>query len=46
MDWSLIPDFLAVARAGTLAGAAKARRVNHSTIYRRLNQLDTREPVV
>ena len=40
MDWSLVPDFLAVARAGTLAGAAKARRVNHSTIYRRLNQLE------
>ncbi|MGB5199189.1 MAG: LysR family transcriptional regulator [Sedimenticolaceae bacterium] len=40
MDWSLIPDFLAVARAGTLAGAAKARRVNHSTMYRRLNQLE------
>ncbi len=40
MDWNLLPDFLAVARAGTLSGAAEALAVNHSTVYRRLNQLE------
>ncbi|TQV71143.1 LysR family transcriptional regulator [Exilibacterium tricleocarpae] len=41
MDWNLLPDFLAIVRAGTLAGAADSLRVNHSTVYRRLNQLET-----
>jgi molybdate transport repressor ModE-like protein len=40
MDWNLLPDFLAIARVGSLAGAARARGLNHSTIYRRLNQLE------
>ena len=40
MDWSLIPDFLAIARNGSLSGAARARGLNHSTVYRRLNQLE------
>jgi DNA-binding transcriptional LysR family regulator len=40
MDWNLLPDFLAIARAGSLTGAAGARGLNHSTIYRRLNQLE------
>ena len=34
MDWSLLTDFLAIARAGSLSGAATALGVNHSTIYR------------
>ena len=40
MDWSLIPDVLAIARNGSLSGAARARGLNHSTVYRRLNQLE------
>jgi len=40
MDWSLLVDFLAIARVGTLSGAANALGVNHSTVYRRLNQLE------
>lgn len=40
MDWSLAADFLSIARQGTLAGAATQRGVNHSTMFRRLNQLE------
>jgi len=40
LDWSLLVDFLAIARAGTLSGAAISLGVNHSTVYRRLNQLE------
>jgi DNA-binding transcriptional LysR family regulator len=32
--------FLAIARAGSLAGAARALGVNHSTVYRRLGALE------
>jgi len=40
MDWNLLCDFLAIARSGSLAGAARLRGLNHSTVYRRLNQLE------
>lgn len=40
MDWSLLPDFLAIARHGSISAAAEALQVNQSTIYRRLNQLE------
>lgn len=40
MDWGLLPDFLMIARSGSLTGAADRLGINHSTIYRRLNQLE------
>ena len=40
MDWNLLSDFLAIARTGSLAAAARQRGLNHSTVYRRLNQLE------
>ena len=41
MDWGLLPDFLMIARARSLTGAADRLGINHSTIYRRLNQLES-----
>lgn len=40
MDWGLLPNFLMIARAGSLTGAADRLGINHSTVYRRLNQLE------
>lgn len=41
-DWDDIRYFLAVARAGSLSGAAAAFGVNHSTVFRRINRLEDR----
>lgn len=38
-DWDNIRFFLAVAREGTLSGAARSLNVNHSTVLRRLAAL-------
>src|SRR5262245_1944863 len=35
-DWDVLPVITAVARAGTLRGAAKAIGVSHSTVLRQL----------
>ena len=40
MDWDDLRVFLAVSRAGSLSGAARALAVNHSTVFRRLNGLE------
>ena len=40
MNWSHLEYFLAVARTGSLSGAAKLLRVNHSTVARRLDKLE------
>lgn len=40
MDWDDLRYCLAIARAGTLAGAARALGVNHSTVFRRLNAFE------
>ncbi len=40
MDWNLFKVFLAIARSGSLSAAAKALKVNHSTVFRRLNTLE------
>ena len=40
MDWGHLEYFLAVARTGSLSGAAKLLRVNHSTVARRLDKLE------
>lgn len=41
-DWDDLRYFLAVARAGSLQGAARALGVNHSTVFRRIHALETR----
>jgi DNA-binding transcriptional LysR family regulator len=41
MDWDDIRVFLAIARTGHILGAAKRLRLNHATVARRLNGLET-----
>jgi molybdate transport repressor ModE-like protein len=40
LDWDDLRSFLAIAREGSLQGAARALGVNHSTVFRRLNALE------
>lgn len=40
MDWNSLKVFLAIARSGSLSGAANKLDVNHSTIFRRLNAFE------
>ncbi|MEH6576845.1 MAG: LysR family transcriptional regulator [Amphritea sp.] len=40
MDWNSLKVFLAIARSGSLSGAASKLEVNHSTIFRRLNAFE------
>ncbi|MFT5717982.1 MAG: DNA-binding transcriptional LysR family regulator [Oleiphilaceae bacterium] len=40
MDWNSLKVFLAIARRGSLSGAATHLAVNHSTIFRRLNSFE------
>ena len=40
-DWENFRHFLAVARVGTLSGAARTLNVDHATVSRRLNALET-----
>ncbi len=40
MNWDLLKIFLAIAHAGSLAGASRELGVNHSTVFRRLNALE------
>ncbi len=40
LPWDDLRLFLAVARAGSLAGAARALGVNHSTVFRRINAFE------
>lgn len=42
IDWNALRWTLAIGRAGTLAGAARALGVSHATIFRRLNALERR----
>ncbi|WP_287815461.1 LysR family transcriptional regulator [Pseudomonas sp.] len=39
-DWENLRFFLAVAQAGTLSGAARALKVDHATVSRRLSALE------
>lgn len=41
MNWDDIRVFLAIARAGHILGAGKRLRLNHATVARRLNSLET-----
>ncbi len=40
MDWNGVKTFLAIAQHGSLAAAARALGVNHSTVYRRLQAFE------
>lgn len=40
MDWNDLKLVLAICRAGTLSGAARALGVNHSTVFRRINAIE------
>lgn len=40
MDWNDLPYFIAIAKHGTLAGAARELTVNHSTVFRRINTFE------
>ncbi|MEM7270583.1 MAG: LysR family transcriptional regulator [Pseudomonadota bacterium] len=42
LEWSDIPYVLAVCEAGSLAGAARILGVNHSTVFRRIDDLEDR----
>lgn len=42
LDWTDLRHALAVAEAGSLAGAARSLRVNHTTVLRRVNGLEAR----
>lgn len=39
-DWNDVQVFLAIARGGSLAAAARTLKVNHSTVFRRLNAFE------
>ncbi len=41
MDWDNLRVFLAIARAGQILAAAKALHLNHATVARRLDALET-----
>lgn len=41
MNWDSLQDFLAIFRARSLAGAARRRGVNHSTMFRRLGAIES-----
>jgi molybdate transport repressor ModE-like protein len=41
IDWTDLRFFAAVSRSGSLAGAARALGVNHSTVFRRINSLES-----
>lgn len=42
MDWDDLRYFLAVAKTGSLSGAARALGVNHSTVFRRVHAFEER----
>lgn len=42
MDWDNLRIFLAIARAGTVSEAARQLELDHSTVSRRLANLETR----
>ena len=42
LDWNDLRTVLAVARAGSLAGAARALELRHSTVFRRIEQAERR----
>jgi len=41
LDWEDVRYFIALARHGTLSATARALRVNHATVARRIASLET-----
>ena len=42
IDWNDIPYFLAIVDSNSLSGAAEKLGVNHSTVFRRINSLESK----
>ncbi len=40
LDWDDLRFFLAIAEQGSLSAASRILSVNHSTVFRRINQLE------
>jgi DNA-binding transcriptional LysR family regulator len=40
LDWGMLPSFLAIVRTGRLTAAAAQLRIDHSTLSRRIQQLE------
>ena len=40
MEWNDLKIILAIGRSGTLSGAARALKLNHSTVFRRINIIE------
>lgn len=40
LDWGILPSFLAIVRTGRLTAAAAQLRIDHSTLSRRIQQLE------
>lgn len=45
LEWSDLAVILAVCRAGSLSGAARALNQNHSTVFRRINAIEEKSGV-
>ena len=45
LEWNDLRVILAICRTGSLAGAARHLRKNHSTLFRKLNQIESRAGV-
>jgi len=42
LDWSDLSIILAICRSGTLSGAANALDLNHSTVFRKINAIESK----
>src|SRR5579863_5981298 len=42
LDWNTLQTILAIARSGSLSGAARVLEVRHSTVFRRVEQAERR----
>jgi len=40
LEWNDLKIILAIGRAGTLSGAARSLKLNHSTVFRRINTIE------
>jgi len=45
LEWNDLAVILAICRAGSLSGAARALRLNHSTVFRKLNSIEAKTRV-
>ena len=45
MEWNDLNIILAIGRSGSLSGAARALKMNHSTVFRRINAIEQKSGV-